>query len=338
MSFLGKNILLLSPCFFGYEKAISKRLKELGAQVFFFDERPGNSVLDRGLVRMKNKFYQQKSFNYYQKILENVQYQSFDFLLLIKGETIPDFFLQQFKEKNPETVLIFYTYDSVVEYPRFLELFPFFHRNFTFDPDDAKKYQINFRPLFFVDQYSNTQNAAEYELVFVGTAHSDRYLVGEKVKKLCDEIKLRTYFYYYAPGKIAFILKKIFDKNLQKFSLKKLSFQKLSHQQINELYAKSIAVLDINKPFQKGLTMRTFEVLASGKKLVTTNADIRNYPFYNNENIFILDRRNLQIDPHFFRTPFQSIDQETLYQMSIDSWLHCLFFEDQDAYWKRSDY
>ena len=40
------------------------------------------------------------------------------------------------------------------------------------------------------------------------------------------------------------------------------------------------AVLDIEHPKQVGLTMRTFEVLASGRKLITTNRSIINHEFY----------------------------------------------------------
>ncbi len=34
--------------------------------------------------------------------------------------------------------------------------------------------------------------------------------------------------------------------------------------------------------------MRTFETIGSGKKLITTNADIKDYPFYNPEIYLLL--------------------------------------------------
>ena len=39
-----KKILLFSVSFFNYEKIIAERLKELGADVDFYDERPSNSI------------------------------------------------------------------------------------------------------------------------------------------------------------------------------------------------------------------------------------------------------------------------------------------------------
>ena len=65
-----------------------------------------------------------------------------------------------------------------------------------------------------------------------------------------------------------------------------MSFKSLSSNEIVSYYDRSNIVLDISHPGQSGLTMRTFETIGAGKKLITTNADIKNYPFYNPENIF----------------------------------------------------
>lgn len=336
MNLNGKKILFLSAHFFGYERAITKRLQELGAAVDFYNERPSDSVLSKGIIRVKRNFYHKKIKSYYQIILEETKGQHYDFFLLIKGETVPFFFLDQFKKLHPSAVMLNYSYDAVKEYPRFLKLYTYFDKNFTFEPEDAHQYHLHFRPLFFLNDYAeNTEETAvKYDVVFIGSAHTDRYLIGEKVRQVCSNKHLKTFFYYYAQSKAVFLLKKIFDKNLQKFDVNKLSFRKLSHADISSIYSKTRSVLDINKPFQDGLTMRTFEALASGKKLITTNSDIRNYPFYDPENIMILNRCNVQMDAEFFRTEFKDIAPETLKMMTLDSWIECLFHSNQDDYWK----
>lgn len=339
MNLSKKKILFLSANFFGYEKAIVKRLQELGAEVDFFNERPSDSLLSKGIIRVKSTLYQKKINRYYQKILKLSGGKNYDYFLLIKGETVPCFFLENFKERNPSATKIFYSYDAVTEYPKFLKLYPYFDKNFTFEPIDAQKYQLHFRPLFFLNEYlvSDSKDQPKNAIAFIGSAHTDRYIIGEKVREWCNAQKLKTFFYYYAPGKTAFVLKKIFDRNLQQFDIRKLSFKKLKHHEIAEIYKDSFSVLDINKPFQNGLTMRTFEALASGKKLITTNADIKNYPFYHPENIQILDRNNLNMDAGFFKTKFKKLGSEVLAHMSLDSWIHCIFFEPQDEYWGSTD-
>jgi len=332
----GKKILFLSVSFFNYEKAIAKRLSELGAEVDFYDERPSNSNISKGIIRLNKRWYHLKIKAYYNDILNKIENKRYDYFLLIKGEATPSFFLENIREKNPEMEMIYYNFDPITEYPCLISHLPYFDRKYTFEYNDSVVYNMCFRPLFYLDEYKDLNQKSEpleYDMVFIGSAHTDRYIVGEKIRETADRLGLTSYFYYYAMGKIAFRLKKIIDKNLKQFDVAKVSFEKLNHHQIIGFYKKAKSVIDINKPFQNGLTIRTFEVLASGKKLITTNTDIVNYPFYSPENILLIDRENIHLDPDFFKTDFKDIDPHTLYKMSLDSFLDCLFGEPQDDYW-----
>lgn len=331
------NILFLSVSFFQYEIAIARRLRELGACVDFYDERPSNSNLSKGIIRFNKKWYQYKIDAYYNKIITEIKNKKYHYFLLIKGEAIPTYFIEKVKELNPEITTIYYNFDSLEEYPNLVSHFKYFDKNFTFDRKDAQKYNLHFRPLFYLDEYQNQKSNNEikkYDISFIGSAHTDRYLVGEKVRNIAEKLELNCYFYYYAMGKISFKLKKFFDKNLQHFDAQKISYQKLNHEQIIKIYLQSKAILDINKPFQNGLTIRTFEVLALGKKLITTNTDIVNYPFYNPQNILVINRENIELPKEFFYSEFQEIDKETLSMMSLDSFIECLFIKNQDDYWQ----
>ena len=336
ISLKGKKILFLSVSFFKYEKAIARRFSELGAEVDFYDERPSNSNLSKGIIRLNKNLYHVKINKYYNEILSEIEGRKYDYFLLIKGEAIPVFFLEKIKENNPEMEMIYYNFDPLTEYPNLVSNLKYFDKKFTFEYADSITYKINFRPLFYLDEYKNLSQdlqKPELDIVFIGSAHTDRYIVGEKVREAADTINLTSFFYYYAMGRIVFRLKKIMDKNLKQFDITKVSFDKLNHQQIVDFYKKTKSVLDINKPFQNGLTMRTFEVLASGRKLITTNFDIQYYPFYNPNNIQILDRENIQLNLEFFKQDFEKLDEKTLYMMSLDSFIECLFVKDQDEYW-----
>jgi hypothetical protein len=336
ISLKGKKILFFSVSFFKYENAIAKRLAELGAEVDFYDERPSNSNLSKGIIRIYKNLYHVKINQYYNGILDEIKGKEYDYFLLIKGEAMPSFFLEKIKEDNPGMEMIYYNFDPLTEYPNLISNLKYFDRKFTFEYQDSVQYNLNFRPLFFVDEYKNlNQNPQkpEYNIVFIGSAHTDRYIVGEKVRAAADRHNMRSYFYYYAMGRVAFRLKKLIDKNLKQFDIAKVSFDKLNHNQIIDFYKKTKSVLDINKPFQNGLTIRTFEVLASGRKLITTNSDIKNYPFYNSDNILVIDRDNIVLNHDFFETDFRNMDEKTLYMMSLDSFIECLFDKDQNDYW-----
>lgn len=335
-SFQNKKIIFFSAAFFNYEKAIVEKLLNLGASVNYYNERPSNSTLAKGTIRVNRKLYQRKIQNYYQKILEKTSGKAYDFLFIIKGETVPEYFLKQFKINHPETKLIYYGYDPFSEYPEIHKILPYFDKKLTFDRQDAVEFQMQFRPLFFIDEYFNKENSDfQYDLSFIGSAHTDRFLVGEMVEDLAKKINLKTYFYYFAPSKSILLLKRIFDKHFEKLNLKKVSYQQFSHQEISEIYQNSKAVLDIQKPFQNGLTMRTFEVLAAGRKLITTNEDIIHYPFYNANNILIINREKPILPKDFFETSFNPLSQNELYKMSLHSWLQDVFFEEDDSYWQK---
>ncbi|UMQ41339.1 hypothetical protein MKS83_18355 [Chryseobacterium sp. Y16C] len=332
----GKKILFLAVRFFQYEKAITQRLSELGAEVDFYDERPSNSNFAKGIIRFNKKIYQSIINRYYQCIIDEIQNKKYDYFLLIKGEAVPAYFLEKVRLLNPEIEMIYYNFDPLKEYPVLISNLKYFDKKFTFERNDALRYGLSFRPLFYLNEYQRLVSDISdfnYDIVFIGSAHTDRYIVGEKVRSIAEKLKLKCFFYYYAMGKIAFRLRRIVDKELKQFDNKKLSFTQLSHHEIIDYYRQAKSVLDINKPFQDGLTIRTFEVLASGRKLITTNSDIKNYPFYNPNNIFIIDRAHIKLDRDFFNSEFEKIEDEVLYMMSLDSFIECLFVKDQNEYW-----
>ncbi|MFC6267282.1 CgeB family protein [Frigoriflavimonas asaccharolytica] len=333
--FEGKKIIFFSAAFFNYEKVIVQQLQNFGATVDYYNERPSNSTFTKGIIRVKRNFYQKIIRNYYQNILNETSAKDYDFLLIIKGETVPVFFLKQFKIDHPATKIIYYGYDPISEYPKIANILQYFDKKLIFDRKDAVEFKMQFRPLFFNEVYLNKQETTDfkYDVCFVGSAHTDRFLVGEMVENLAKKLNLITNFYYFSNSRSVLLLKKILDRNLKKIDLAKISYDELSHIQISEIYQKSKAVLDIQKPFQNGLTMRTFEVLASGRKMITTNKDVINYPFYDKNNIAIIDRHNPVISVEFFDSSFIPLSEELLYKMSLTSWLEDVFFNEDDSFW-----
>ena len=106
---------------------------------------------------------------------------------------------------------------------------------------------------------------------------------------------------------------------------KSISFIPLTHRNISELVHESKVILDINHPKQVGLTMRTFEAFGAQKKLITTNADVANYDFYDKNNILVIDRLNPLINNEFLTGPFVAPDEKILLKYSIQGWITDLF-------------
>ena len=329
---------MLSVSIFNYENLIKEEIEGMGAKVDLYDERPSNSFYSKAIIRFKRNLYQVNIDKHYRKIINNIKEKSYNYFLLIKGEVVPAFFLEFLRKKNPGIVFIYYTYDSFQNNPNGISILYYFDRKFTFDRKDATKYNLSFRPLFYASEYA-TINQEEnsnykYDLSFIGTAHSDRYSISQKLNSWCDKFNLKMFNFYFSPSETLFKFKKLTDKNFKNFDKQKISFKSLTHSEIIGIYKDSKAILDINHPGQNGLTMRTFETLGAGRKLVTTNADIKSYPFYNENNIFIIDRRNPELEEVFFKNEFKEIESTIYFSMSLKGWIKELF-ENESNIWKK---
>lgn len=333
----GKKVILISVKFFNYESLIKDKLNSMGAQVDLFDERPSNSFFSKAVIRLRKSAYASTINRYFRSIIEKIKDVKYDYFLLIKGEVTPRFFIDFIRCNNPNIKLIYYTYDSFKNNSNGLQILNYFDRKYTFDNEDAKNYKIFFRPLFYAEDYRklySKEAVFKNDLAFIGTAHSDRYLISERLRKWCGENGLIMFAFYFSPSRLLFKYKKLTDSKFRTFDFKKISFQSLSHTEIIELYESSRAVLDINHPDQKGLTMRTFETLGAGRKLITTNPEVVKYPFFDSQNIYVIDRNVKVLDLDFFKTSFNAIEPELLKSMSLEGWIEEVFGLTNRPFWE----
>jgi hypothetical protein len=323
--FQGKSILFLSPSFFGYEVAIKDKLVELGAKVFYVDDRPSNSSVTKGLIRIHKSLAKDIINKYYDDVAERCVQEEFDVIFLLNPEALPLSFLEVCKLRWPKAYYVMYMWDSIKNRKHTLDFLPYCNRVFTFERGDAEAYGFKFKPLFYLDAYRGVRDnpgADEYDLCFMGTAHSDRYGIAREVRDWCEERGLRCFFYFYIQGLGLYWFNKLKSKGVMP-SLAEVSFEKMSFADIVRVVGASRAVLDIQHPRQTGLTMRTLEALGAGKKLVTTNVQVKEYDFYDGRQVQVVDRLNpvdvLEVD--FFRDVQCYVPLDKVDFCSIGNWL-----------------
>ena len=107
---------------------------------------------------------------------------------------------------------------------------------------------------------------------------------------------------------------------------KSIRFQskKIPLKNLLELYTETKIIVDIVQGNQSGLSFRVFEAMALDKKIITNNPNIKNYNFYNPNNILIIDDE-LQFDTPFFETDYTPIPNAIYNQYTIDSWVNVIF-------------
>jgi len=109
---------------------------------------------------------------------------------------------------------IIYMWDSIENRRRAKNILDMFDVRLSFDPVDSMKYNMIFRPLFYTSNVKNKETV--YDISFVGTGHSDRVGIIEKINKQCNEKKLICFFYLYLQSPIVFYFYKIVKKCYRK--------------------------------------------------------------------------------------------------------------------------
>jgi tetratricopeptide (TPR) repeat protein len=319
----GQRILIISPKYFGYSERIVEAVKSYGAFVVMIDGRPDNSFFTKIILRYFPFVYKGRIRNYYEKSIDDI----FDQILIINPEYLSANIIRALREKTNASRVILYMWDSLLNKKNVVGAIKYFDRVLTFDPNDAKRLHLFFRPLFFSSKNRDKKNINEIDVSFIGTGHSDRAEILEKIKKQCIALNMKYYLYLYLQSKIVFYFHKITNKNFKNIKASCFHYRPLDYDRYIEISKSSKIIVDIEHRKQKGLTMRTFEVLGNEKKLITTNKSIRDYDFYNPLNILIIDRKNPIIDKHFINTDYRQLPTDIYYKYSLEGWLEDIFAE-----------
>ena len=324
----GKRILFFAPKFFGYEKKIASKLTELGAIVDAFDERPGNSFVTKSILRLYSKGITNTTKIYYKKIVSKVKNNEYDYVFIVNLEAMNESIISNLRSTFKKAVFILYMWDSSQNKKSLTRVYSLFDHCYTFDRFDAENLPgFRFRPLFYIDSYSNLPAAAKkFDLSFIGTAHGDRSFIVKKIQAQMEQAGFKFFYYLYLHSRIMYFFLRHKTRKLGTISsYKEYSFKPLSECEVTDIIASSYAVLDIQHAMQTGLTMRTLEVLGAEKKLITTNVDIVNYDFYHHDNILVINRDNPVIDKSFLKSPYKTLPQEIKLKYSIEGWLREIF-------------
>lgn len=318
----GKRLLFVAPPFFGYYKEIINEIQSRGGIVDWLPDSPLDYPIGKTITRFAPKLVSHVADRIYSVLLSDYGASSYDYVLVINGQTLSAKLLKSLRASFPAASFILYMWDSVANRRHISGNFAFFDRILSFDPADADFYGLCLRPLFYTPQFSVSYPHASfaYDLSFVGTAHSDRYdVISRLTHKLPPAIHAFWYLYLQAPW--VFHVYRLLKPSMRRSRLDEFRFMTLSMSAVNDIFMASRAVLDINHPRQLGLTMRTLETLGASKKLVTTNATICDYDFYDPANIAVIDRCSPSIPLDFLLSAYSPLAPGILSRYSLAGWL-----------------
>ncbi len=318
------NILFIAPIYFGYEKAITADLKLRYNNVIFRSEVPFNSAVRfYALRRLLPKVAGKAQDRYTKQLLEVIKKENIDRIFVLRGYGIKEKFFSEVHSQYPQIEIINYQWDSIQNNPNGLMIAKYAHKNYSFDLKDVENYpQFTHLPLFYTWEFlgeevkKSDSFKKDIDLLFVGGYHSKRHLIVEKAHQDCEKRGKKVVSHVYLPMG-SYLRDRFTSKEISK---QDVSFRKIPRQKYYNLLSRSRVVLDIQSETQTGATIRTFETLSLGRKLVSTNEMLKRENFFMPDNIMIWNpEQELDIDK-LLATPFNHEKDEFI--LTVGQWLN----------------
>lgn len=202
------------------------------------------------------------------------------------------------KTKSKENLILYYmnTIDDKNKY-----LMNYFDNIYTFDSDDAMKYNIEFKHTPYSDKIECEKNDIYYDTLFLGRA-KDRVNEIIELKDTLDKNNLNNKFMVLGLDKPDIMIKEF-----------------LNYDDYLKLLMQSKCIIEINKAGQTGCSLRFLESLFFEKKIITNNHKIINNNFYSKDNVYIIgkDKRNMR---EFILSPYKKLDLN-LNELNFSNWI-----------------
>ena len=296
-----KKILFLSMKFFGYENTICKCISNLGYDCELIYSEPKYTFFDSLIKKFDRKRFLKVTDNYIKKKISSIH--RCDYLIVKFSPNLSLRSIWFFKEKFPKVKIIYYIWDSVDNFPNVVNIAKCCDKVYSFDRKDCRDYGYSFLPLFYTPT-KECHNIKKYDYSMIFSIYPQKIDNYRLLNSVIPSHRIgfrhlfvqKSKYYYY----------KVISDKFRTLSKNDVCFTSLPRQRVYEVFNASKVTIDCPLANQRGLTMRTFEALSLGIKIVTTNKDIVNYDFYNPQNIIIVEDENSLIPEDFFDTPFDS--------------------------------
>ena len=213
------------------------------------------------------------------------------------------------------SVKISHHWNSIGEYHSVDDLInekKFFTRIYSYDKEDCKNYKLE----YLANYYSIKNNLEVEEENRIYTIMSDitKLTMLENIVKIMKENNINS--------SLKLITK---NKNIKsKYVL--IQDKPLTKDIVMEEMKKSKFILELNRKNNRGCTFRAIECIGLKKKLITTNKEIVNEDFYNQNNILVIEENNVEIPKYFLNSPYEELPREIYEKYSLENWKKKLLY------------
>lgn len=331
-----KNILLVAPIFMELYKDIIAGLKMAGYNVYFFEDRKLQhdtrykkelSEIDKCRIEHELAQYWEYNFSTVKNIVDSV--------LVINGFSVCPYFFERIRALYPNAKRVYYIWDKIYQNAKFEQHFNGFDEVYCFDPEDAEIFHIKLLHNFWIPVKPLNQR---YKVFGFGSYKPDRFQVFRHVDEVCNQKELSHYIKIYVPEirqtlsrRIKNLILTLTNSNSEsspRIYNSDLTVHKvLSPDSFRQLLAESETIIDTHYNIQKGMTPRFMWALGLGKKIITTNENIRQLEFYNPDYVYVLNHDNRRLVDFINSANVKELSKEEkdiISKYRIDNWLNIL--------------
>ena len=312
------NILLIALHYHDYTLNIASELRSLGHQVKVHDIMPRTFFM-KSLRIVSTASWQKALDKHHEHIVELERENSYDLVLFIQVHQISHANMARFIEAFPASRFALYNWDSISNHD-YRPYLSYFDDVSTFDPEDAKTHGLHYLPLFASREFQGLErrDQAKRAVYFVGNiVNPARYGAFDAFRDYCkrEAISLQAFMVCTPP-----VWVKMFRAGYKPHGLAARPIEKAHFVEMVET---SVAVFDFSNHAQTGYTMRIFENLCSGKKIITNNGRILAETFYSPDRIHVFNETDYSGVKAFLELPLAD-EEETFPAYHIQSFVRHL--------------
>jgi len=318
-----KKIILIIPDDFKIRCSIEDNLKHIGFEV--------TTIIPEVTEKFKYKNFKECAINFIRKNLfkdkeyKKILRQNFerecrlkklsksDYTLTIRADRFEDDFIHKVLECSSKNYS--YQWDGLKRYERIIEMIPLFTKFYVFDKEDLLQKNKTYPTTnFYFDCYQHLleNKKPKYDITFIGS-YDSRF---EKLIPICEILHNKGY-------KLNIFLFCSDEKEPGTYPFLKHSRKPFSYYEYLEIITDSKCIMDFHhESIHNGLSFRSFEALGYNKKLITTNLSVKDYDFYDPQNVFFLHETNdfSKID-EFIGSDYKEIDPSIKNKYSFSNWI-----------------
>lgn len=232
------------------------------------------------------------------------------FFIIASKKTLPLY--KVIRMLYPQNTILYWYWDSVdTGYPPHPDTVLRDKNTFvySFDQRDCKRFNMNYNTQFYCNNFVSdygSPDGRQVDVFFIGS-DKGRYQAIMDIKEQLEAQGITCDF------------RVVKDKTSTKDENRNYS-EGMAYRKVIKRCTESKAIFDYCQEVQSGLSLRAMESLFLSTKLITTNADIEQFDFYNPNNIYIWGSNRTDTIKEFLSTPYEEVDSEIVKGYEFDVW------------------